>query len=246
VLIAPSAPLGIEFLPPSEAQELLGAYHDGVLALPAPFRPWAGACLSAIDAPELERRLEGGFVGLQLPATVLLGREGWERTGALLDVLERRGRPLFIHPGPAAPGDRDDPSWWPAVVDYVQQMYASWFAFRVHGRPRHPRLRVCFAMLAGLAPLHGERFAARAGLRTAVDPDVFVEVSSYGSRAIDATIRVLGVDPLVNGSDRPYAAPPVLDLGPAVRDALRHANPDRLLDHKEVPDGATAAAAAQP
>jgi hypothetical protein len=34
---------------------------------------------------------------------------------------------------------------------------------RAFGRPRHPRLRVCFALLAGLAPLHVERFIARGG-----------------------------------------------------------------------------------
>jgi hypothetical protein len=163
----------------------------------------------------------------------------------LLEVLERRGRPLFVHPGPAAPGAGSEPQWWPALVDYVQQMHAAWFAFRVHGRPHHRRLRVCFAMLAGLAPLHGERFAARAGERTAVDADVFLEVSSYGSRAIDATIRVLGIDPLLGGSDRPYAAPPEIDLGPAVSDALFRTNPARLLDHKEVPDGPMAGVAAK-
>jgi hypothetical protein len=113
-------------------------------------------------------------------------------------------------------------------------MHAAWFAFRAHGRRRHPELRVCFAILAGLAPLHGERFAARAGGRSPVDPDVFLEVSSYGTRAIDATIRVLGIDALVNGSDRPYAEPVRMDLGPAALHAVRSANPGRLLYPKEV------------
>jgi hypothetical protein len=93
---------------------------------------------------------------------------------------------------------------------------------------------VCFALLAGLAPLHGERFAARAGGRSPVDPNVFLEVSSYGTRAVDATIRVLGVDALVNGSDRPYADPVRLDLGAAALHALRSANVQRLLYPKEV------------
>jgi 6-methylsalicylate decarboxylase len=245
VLIAPSSPLGIEFLVPDEAHELLDAYHEGVLALPSCFGAWASACLTAIDPAELERLLDRGCVGLTLPATVLAGGEGYARVRPLLEVLERRGRPLFVHPGPAARGDGSNPQWWPALVDYVQQMHAAWFAFRVHGRPNHRRLRVCFAMLAGLAPLHGERFAARAGERTAVDADVFLEVSSYGSRAIDATIRVLGIDPLLGGSDRPYAAPPRIDLGPAVSEALFRTNPARLLDHKEVPHGPMAGVAAK-
>ena len=90
-------------------------------------------------------------------------------------------------------------------------MHAAWFAFRAWGRPAYPRLRVCFTALAGLAPLHGERLAARGGTdpltRGIIDPGMFVETSSYGHRAVDAVLRVLGVDALVLGSDRPYAEP---------------------------------------
>jgi 6-methylsalicylate decarboxylase len=238
-LVSLSSPLGIETLPPDEAAELLDAYHDGVLALPTPFGGWAAACLSEIDPTALARELDRGFVGLQLPATALLDGAGYQRVGPLLEVLEAAGKPLLVHPGPAA-GHGADPSvghappWWPALVPYVQQMHAAWFAFRAYGRPRHPALRVCFAILAGLAPLHGERFAARAGARSPVDPGVFLEFSSYGTRAVDATIRVLGIDALVNGSDRPYAAPARLDLGGAAARAMRSANAERLLYPKEV------------
>jgi hypothetical protein len=124
-------------------------------------------------------------------------------------------------------------------------MHAAWFAFRVHGRPAHPQLRVCFAMLAGLAPLHGERLLARGGERSPVDTDVFLDVSSYGTRAVDATVRVLGVDVLVNGSDRPYAAPAVLDLGDWFAAVLRRSNPLRLLDLEEVIDVLDVTAGAQ-
>jgi hypothetical protein len=167
-------------------------------------------------------------VGLQLPATALLDACGYDRARPLLDVLEAADRPLLVHPGPAVAASA--PAWWPAIVPYVQQMHAAWFAFRAYGRPRHPGLRVCFAILAGLAPLHGERFAARAGGRSPVDPAVFLEISSYGTRAIDATIRVLGIDALVNGSDRPYAEPVRLDLGAAATRALCGANAARLLN----------------
>ncbi len=246
-LVSLSSPLGIESLAPEQAAELLAAYHEGALALPAPFGAWAAACLTDIDADALVRELERGFVGLQLPATALLDGAGYDRAGPLLDVLEEGGLPLMIHPGPVAgegagAGDSGDragqgaPPWWPAMVSYVQQMHAAWFAFRVHGRPRHPRLRVCFAMLAGLAPLHSERFAARAGDRGVVDQDVFLEISSYGTRAVDATVRVLGIDALVNGSDRPYAEPVSLELGPAAMHAIRSVNAVRLLYPQEVFD----------
>jgi 6-methylsalicylate decarboxylase len=233
-LVSLSSPLGIESLPGDEGAELLGAWHDGALALPAAFGAWAAASLAEIDPGALERELDRGFVGLQLPATTLADAAGWDRVGPLLEVLERRGRPLFIHPGPVAtPGSAvrsSQPAWWPAVVGYVAQMHAAWYAFRWLGRPAHPRLRVTFAMLAGLAPLHGERFAARAGERTVVDGNAFLETSSYGPRAIDAIVRVTGVDVLVHGSDRPYAPPPQSGLGAAGDAALRVANPTRLLD----------------
>jgi hypothetical protein len=246
-LVSLSSPLGIESLAPDESGELLSAYHDGVLGFPAPFGAWAAACLTEIDPGALVRELERGFVGLQLPATALQDAAGYDHVGPLLDELEERSLPLLIHPGPTGElrPPASNPAWWPAIVPYVQQMHAAWFAFRAHGRARHPRLRVCFAMLAGLAPLHGERFAARTGDRNVVDEDIFLDVSSYGTRAIDATIRVLGIDALVNGSDRPYADPVEFDLGAAAAHAVRSSNPLRLLQPKqEVSDEMAVAAGA--
>lgn len=233
VLVSLSSALGIEDLPPGEAIELLDAYHEGVLELPAPFGGWAAACLTKLDPGAVERELDRGFAGLELPATALRDANGYARAAELLKLLEERDRPLFIHPGPAGAPTAGDPDWWSPLVDYVQQMHAAWYAFRAHGRPAHPRLRVCFALLAGLAPLHGERFTARTGERTVVDEDAFLETSSYGTRAIDATVRVLGVEVLVNGSDRPYARPALPGLGEAVLAALRRSNPLRLLHSKE-------------
>ncbi|WP_327429263.1 amidohydrolase [Streptomyces sp. NBC_01236] len=230
-LVSLSSPLGIEYLPPAEAAPLLAAFHDGALGLPAPFGVWASPCLSAPDPEAVSRELSRGCAGLQLPATALLDAAGWERCAPLLDVLTDTGhdKPLFIHPG-AAPPTPDAPPWWPALVPYLHQMHACWFAFRAFGRARHPRLRVCFAALAGLAPLHGERLAARGGGRGEVDFDAFYETSSYGTRAVDALVRAVGIDVVVSGSDRPYALPVIPDLGAdAATHALRTANPARLL-----------------
>jgi 6-methylsalicylate decarboxylase len=238
VIVGLSSPLGIEYLAPGEAEPLLDAYHRGVAELGAPFAGWAAACLTEIDPGGLAKQLDRGFAGLQLPATAVANEAGYRRCGPLLEVLAERDRPLFIHPGPVA-GAVADPPWWAALVPYVQQLHAAWFAFRAYGRLAHPRLRVCFAALAGLAPLHGERLAARGGAdqlaRGVVDPGVFVETSSYGSRAVDAVVRVLGVDMLIFGSDRPYARPcPDHGLGSAARHAIGVTNPDRLL-HSDPP-----------
>ena len=258
VVIGMSSPLGIEYLRPEDAVPLLDAYHDGVAGLGTPFAGWAAACLTAIDAPGLVKQLDRGFVGLQLPATAVADESGYRWCSPLLDILAERDLPLFIHPGPAAgagapgpasatgpasapgpasvpgPANAAGPAWWAALVPYVQQLHAAWFAFRAYGRPAYPRLRVGFTALAGLGPLHGERLAARGGAdqlaRGTVDPRMFVETSSYGNRAVDSVLRVLGVDMLVFGSDRPYAVPhPDFGIGDAARHAIRVTNPARLL-----------------
>jgi hypothetical protein len=202
-LVSLSSPLGIEYLPAAEAAPLLAAYHDGARELPEQFGVWAATALDDPDPKALSAALDAGCVGLQLPATALTDPAGLARCDPLLDVLEQRSRPLFVHPGPAPVAD-GVPGWWPALVPYVQQMHAAWFAFGVAGRARHPALRVCFAMLAGLAPLHGERAAARGG-PVAIDPDAFVETSSYAARAVGAVAQVLGAGRVVAGSDEPYA-----------------------------------------
>jgi hypothetical protein len=227
-LVSLSSPLGLEHLRPDEAAPVLSAYHDGVAELPEPFRGWAAAVVTDPDPDGLSALLERGFVGLQLPATALADPSGWERCSPLLQVLERAGAPLFVHPGPAV-ATPQTPGWWPAMTDYVSQMQQAWYAFRVGGRPAHPGLKVCFAMLAGLAPLHGERFAARAGPVGPVDPDAFVETSSYGPVAVGATVRSLGTDVVVRGSDAPYAAPSDPGLGADGTYALGAVNPARLL-----------------
>ena len=233
-LVALSSPLGIETLPAAEAEPLLEAYHDGVAALPSCFGAWAAPGLDAPDPDGLAARLDQGFVGASIPAAALADPEGIERYGSLLECLERRDAPLFVHPGPApsstptaTPGAV--PNWWPALTRYVAQMNDAWHAFAAFGRRAHPSLRVVFGMLAGLAPLHAERLSARGGAPLSADPDVFLDTSSYGPRAIDAVARELGIDGLVYGSDRPVVGPRDCALGPAAREAMLVENPARLL-----------------
>ena len=182
------------------------------------------------DAAALTRALDRGAAGLEAAADVLAAPDGLDRLAPLLSALEERGAPLLVHPGPAGSADAADrPRWWAPVVTYVAQLHAAWWAWVTAGRERWPDLRVCFVALAGLAPLHGERHRARGGEPQAVDPLTFVETSSYGERAIDAVGRVLGIDVICHGSDRPYATSRLPDLGAAALHAVRVSNPARLL-----------------
>jgi 6-methylsalicylate decarboxylase len=234
-LVAPSCPLGVEALPRDEAEPLLEAYAAGVAALGPEFGWWAAVALDEPEPAEVDAALDAGAAGLCLPASALGSFAGVARCSSLLERLSERGAPLLVHPGPA-PWQSPlhaacAPDWWPGLTSYVAQMNAAWHAFVAVGRPAFPALKVVFAMLAGLAPLHTERLAARGGpAGRAVDRLTFYDTSSYGPRAIDAMIRVVGVDQLVNGSDRPVVEPADLSsLGDAVAVSLRERNVERLL-----------------
>ncbi|HTZ64624.1 MAG TPA: hypothetical protein VMB51_11010 [Solirubrobacteraceae bacterium] len=218
-LVCLSSPLGIESLPRAEAQPLLEAYHDGALALGEPFGVWGAVALDQHDPDDVDRVLDRGCVGVCLPAGALADVAALTRMRTLLARLEERDAPLFVHPGPSAgrmpTAALADPLWWPALTGYVGCMQAAWLAFLARGRAAHPRLRVAFAMLAGLAPLHGERLASRGGpVAHIADPLVFFDTSSYGPAAIRAVAAVVGAGQLLYGSDRPVVEP--AEPGPAL------------------------------
>jgi hypothetical protein len=225
-----SCPLGIEHLAPDEAGPLLDAWHEGVRELPAPFAGWAAAQLTEPDLGGLADLLAGGSLGLQVPATALGTPRALERLAPLLAVAEAADKPVLVHPGPPPPSEGPIPPWWPAVVGYVGQLQAAWWSWWTAGRALLPRLRICFAAAAGLAPVHHERFTMRGGGRLRLDPLVFVDTSSYGRQALDAVTRVLGIDALVLGSDRPYATPTSPEVGAAAEYAVRVSNPRHLLE----------------
>jgi 6-methylsalicylate decarboxylase len=218
-LICLSSPLGIESLPREQARPLIDAYHDGALALGEPFGVWGAIALDRADAGDVDRALERGCVGISLPGGALSSVDDIARLDAVLTRCERAGAPLMIHPGPG-PHERrasralggepslSDPLWWSALTRYVSDMHAAWLAFVSAGRPEHPRLRVVFTMLAGLAPLHSERLSARGGpAELDSDPLTFYETSSYGPDSVRSIAAVVGAQQLVYGSDRPVVDP---------------------------------------
>jgi 6-methylsalicylate decarboxylase len=221
-LICLSSPLGIEWLPRRQARALIDAYHDGALALDDPFGVWGAIPLERADPDDVDRALARGCIGLSLPAGALASVEAIAGLYPVLARLESRGAPLFVHPGPRRRVDTrrrapqtsfEDPLWWPALTDYVACMQEAWLAFLVAGRSSHPRLRVVFSMLAGLAPLHAERLCSRGGPSPlAPDPLIFYETSSYGTAAVGVLAELVGPEQLLYGSDRPVVEPDELDV----------------------------------
>ena len=229
-LVCLSSPLGIEALPRAEAQPLLDAWHEGVLALGEPFGVWGAVALDRARARDADALLDRGAVGLSLPAAAFTTPGAVDGVLPLLRAVEARNAPLLVHPGAVPPGTLTPP-WWPAAVGYVAELHTAWHGFAAWARPHLDTLRVVFAALAGGAPLHVERLAGRGGpAAAAFDPLTFYDTSSYGPRAIEAVGGVVGLDQLVHGSDRPVlAAPPEHGLGAAGDHALTTTNPARLL-----------------
>jgi hypothetical protein len=236
-LLCLSSPLGIEWLAPEESRSLIGAYHDGALSLGEPFGVWGAVPLGRPDQQDVDHALEIGCVGISLPAGALASVEALTRLHPVLARLELLEAPLLVHPGPGCAPARaassaemslSDPLWWPALTRYVAGMQAAWIAFLACGRAKHPRLRVIFTMLGGLAPLQGERLSSRGGpAGRHDDPLVFYDTSSYGPTAIGSVARLVGAQQLLHGSDRPVLEPrapglcEALDWDPTVEGTRR-------------------------
>lgn len=230
-LVALSSAIGVEALPRDQAEELIEAHLEGVLALPGEFAAWGPIALDEADPEDVERLLARGCVGVCLPAGALAGPDALASIAPLLERVAVRGAPLLVHPGPApgwppAEATLSEPLWWRPLTDYVAQMQAAWLTLATLGRREHPRLRVVFAMLAGGAPLLSERLAARGGPAVDLrDPLTFYDNSSYGPAAVEAMARRVGGEQLVYGSDRPVVEPT-----PTGREALLADNGAQLLE----------------
>lgn len=224
--VALSSALGVEHLPPDEARAVIDAWDRDADALPGRLTAWGAIALRDAQPADVDALLDRGRIGLCLPADALGSPALLDALGPVLERLADRDAPLFVHPGPAAPG-----SFLAPLTDYVAGLTTAWHAWALHGRAAHPRLRVLFAALAGLAPLHAERLAARghaAAARAALaDTQSFYDTSSYGPIAIDALAGATGPATLVHGSDRPYADPRLPD--PPLRRAVLEDNPSALL-----------------
>ena len=243
-IVALSAPVGIAVLPAAEALEGVGAWHEAADDLPPALGWWASvpSMISLDEQVEVAcAAFRRGASGLCLPAARLDSPATASATLPLLEACGEAGLPLFVHPGPAS-GVVGAPSWWAPATDYVAAQHVAWHAFHAAVRPELPTLRVIFALLAGLAPLHAERTLGRGGIAiegALADPLSFYDVSSYGPRAVRAMVCAVGLGQLVHGSDDPVAAgaaDPVAEaFGRGRADVVRRDGPSRALGTGWVP-----------
>ena len=237
-IVALSAPVGVEDLPAEEALEAVSAWSDAAADLP-PQLDWWASVPSEVPLDDqigvVRGALARGASGLCLPAGRLSSPSAASAALPLLAACAEAGAAVFVHPGPAV-GAGGETVWWPAATAYVAQEHAAWHAFHAEVRGELHELRVIFALLAGLAPMHVERTLGRGGTEVEsalTDPVCFYETSSYGPRAIRAMVCAVGVGQLVHGSDYPAAAPApdavaeAFGHGPA--DLVRRDGPGRAL-----------------
>jgi 6-methylsalicylate decarboxylase len=216
--------LGIEDLPPAEREELELAWTEGIedVARHAggrfrAFAPW---------------RLRDGFAGTSVGVSAVLDPD---RRGSVLAEVERAGGLLFVHPEAEGMQPSGLPDWWGWTAGYTAQMQRAYLAWLAGGRDRWPGLRVVFAILAGGAPIQLERLANRGvDVRSSLEPNVFLDVSTYGRRAIELCIETFGVGQLVYGSDTPVVdsrrtLDAVRGFGDAVAQVLQTDTPGSLL-----------------
>ena len=147
-----------------------------------------------------------------------------------------------MHPGPVAGAGGGRPAWWSPATDYVAQQHAAWHAFNHVVRPRLPRLRCIFALLAGLAPLQAERTAERSGSSydaALADRLCFYDTSSYGPRAVRAMATAVGIgQPSMAATTRwPRRAliPSEEAFGAGYAGVVRRESAARALGHAWVP-----------
>ena len=237
-LVALSSPVGAESVP-----EAVAAWSAAAATLPGRLGWWAAVPtgVSAAEQAAIARdAIADGAAGLCLPAHALRSVAAAEAALPLLREVDRHGAPVFVHPG-EADGAPDDPSWWSPTTSYVAQMHVAWHGFHVVARPALPGLRVVFALLAGLAPLHLERTVGRgASFQGAVDdPRSFYDTSSYGPAAIRAMARAIGTAQLVHGTDHPVATvggdAVASALGEDAAELVRRNNPARALGYTWIP-----------
>jgi predicted TIM-barrel fold metal-dependent hydrolase len=198
---------------------------------------WAKEIADVVDAsggrlsPSSPSQARVGFAGISVGASAL--SDG--RAASALDAAADQDCLVFVHPEAGGPQSETHPSWWTWTVGYTAQMQEAYLSWLDSGRDRWPAVPVVFAILAGGAPFQLERLSHRGvDVRSSLDPNTFLDVATYGRRAIELVIETFGVGQLVYGSDMPVVDPrPTLSavrgFGDSVAQILQIDTPTALL-----------------
>jgi 6-methylsalicylate decarboxylase len=245
-VVSISTPVGCEALPADEAAPLVDAYNRGI----AEVVRGSGGRLRAMAAVVLDdipgslagtaQLLDEGFVGVCVPSEVLVDEASIERVAPLLELVQERGAPIFVHPGPG-PWTRPQPcaaglpSWWTSLGQYPALSQAAFFTWRAVGAARFPRLLNVWAILAGGAPFLEHRYRVFSGQPGSIDPNIFFDTASSGREALELTLSTYGAEQVVYGSD--HAVIPVEPtrravegLGPGAAELVLQRNVERLFE----------------
>lgn len=215
---------GVDSLPAEEAMPLVALFNDETARAcqqwPTRFAGLAALPLAdmTLACEELRRAHAIGLRGAILPSDGFASLEVARQFEPLLDVAASLGSHLFIHPGPLAGkfnsergGDGDAP-WLRSIVLGAQSRLTEVMVTLNWSNllDPWPDLSVQVANLGGALPFYAERIAQvtkrQLGDDRPVPPQMrrcLVDVSSFGPLAIGLTVRCLGADRVVFGSDCP-------------------------------------------
>ena len=188
-----------------------------------PGRFAAYAALPLIDisaaAAELERALGlPGMIGAQLPGNAFLTRRDAEAMRPLLEVANRHRAVLFVHHGPRAgdtfpkvAGDTDNARRRNGTLDMQASLSSVMVTLCLTDYlASYPDAMIHVHNLGGNIPYEVERMDHRSLLDTPNEElpssrfrkaRVYVDCNSFGSRAIEAAVRLYGADRIVCGTD---------------------------------------------
>jgi aminocarboxymuconate-semialdehyde decarboxylase len=218
---------GIDALPATESVPLARVFNESaaelVRAYPERFSAFASLPLEdpKLAARELVWAHEAGLIGAVVPSEIFASVETARRYELLLETANRLRSHLFVHPR-FVPGPGEPPLVPPGIDHAFQRignlvvqdkLTAAYFTLSLTDLlDPYSDIIVHLANLGGALPFLVERLEA--GKHHYDGPPlidrlrrIYVDVSSFGPRAIGFVREVLGADRLLLGTDQPVFLP---------------------------------------
>jgi len=263
----------IESQPIGESGPLCQKVNDGFSAIcqkhPGRFTAFAALPLTDISGAvaEFERALGlPGIIGAQVPGNYFLTRKDAEAMRPLLEVANRHHAVLFVHngprPGDAYPkisGDTDNARRRNGTLDMQASLSSVMVTLCLTDiLADYPDATVVVHNLGGNIPYEVERMDHRCLLDTPQEElpssrfrkaKVYVDCNSFGSRSIEAAVRLYGAERIVCGTDGTefgcdwtHKALADADIGEEAREQILHRNAAAMLARVKAAQGERAAA----